>query len=130
MTKKKHGTLRKLNRIITNRLTKLFAGKLFYALIFHTGRISGKQYSTPVLAAIRSDTIFIPLPYGVDTDWFLNIQTAGNCVIKIHGNSYLAADPSIVGSVNAINAFSAGLQKALIRAGVTFFAQLKIVNKK
>jgi deazaflavin-dependent oxidoreductase (nitroreductase family) len=127
MSEKQHGKLRKFNRAITNRLTKLFAGNLFYALVTHVGRKTGKEYSTPVLAALKNETIFVPLPYGADTDWFLNIQATGKCTIKIHRKSYSCINPEIVEKTTALPAFSIMLRATFERIKLDQFLRLDIL---
>lgn len=126
MTEKQHVALRKFNRAVFNRVIKLFAGRFFYALVLHTGRISGKTYSTPVLAVKKENAIFIPLPYGADTDWFLNVMAAGSCRIQINGNWYDAVNPAVVDALTALRHFSASLQRGLIKAKVDQYLSLKI----
>jgi len=126
MTEKKHIALRKFNRVVFNRVIKLFAGRFFYALVLHTGRVSGKSYSTPVLAVKKDDTIFIPLPYGADTDWFLNVKAAGGCRIRINGKWHNTASPAVVDALTARPYFSASLQRAFVKAKIDQYLCLRI----
>ena len=126
MTEKRHVALRRFNRSVFNRLIKLFAGRFFYALVLHIGRVSGKTYSTPVLAVKKDDAIFIPLPYGADTDWFLNVMAAGGCRIQIKSKWYETASPAVVDALTALPYFSASLQKAFNKAKVEQFLRLGI----
>lgn len=126
MSEKQHGILRKINRVIVNPITKLFAGKFFYALIFHTGRHSGKAYSTPVVAVKKEQFIYCPLPYGADTDWYLNIKAVEKCEIKISGKLYSATAPEIIDENTALPHFSSGLGKALKRAKINNYLRLRI----
>jgi deazaflavin-dependent oxidoreductase (nitroreductase family) len=127
MSEKRHPIIRKFNRTIFNPITKLFAGIIFYSLVYHTGRSSGKEYSTPVVAVKKNEFIYIPLPYGVDTDWFLNVKAAAGCDIKIHGKVYFANNPEIVDASAALSMFSSKLGGALKRAKVDQFLQLKVL---
>lgn len=126
MEDQKKNRLRKFNRQIFNRITKLFAGHFFYALVNHTGRNSGRNYSTPVVAAKKENRVFIPLPYGTDTDWLLNVQAAGSCKVMIKGRLYAAVNPQIIDSNTASPNFSRWLQNAFNRAGIDRFLQLEI----
>ena len=125
MTGKKHLQLRRFNRSVFNRLTRLFAGHFFYALVFHTGRVTHKSYSTPVVAEKQAGYIYIPLPYGTDTDWFLNVKAAGGCRIQIRGATYLAVYPEIIDPLLALPNFSACLQKAFIRAEIVQYLRME-----
>ncbi|MFE3189800.1 nitroreductase family deazaflavin-dependent oxidoreductase [Nocardia sp. NPDC059240] len=65
------------NRRVTNRLARLYAGKLPpYSLIHHRGRKSGTPFTTPVVAHYDDSLLIIPLPYGTNTDWVRNILAA------------------------------------------------------
>jgi hypothetical protein len=49
--------------------------------------------------------IYIPLTYGPDTDWSLNVQAAGHCRVKIEGRLYSASNPDLVDATAAAAAF-------------------------
>ncbi len=123
---KKHEGIRKFNRAFYNRIVKLFAGNFIYALILHIGRKSGKEYSTPVVAKAKNDFIYIPLPYGDDTDWYLNVKAAGKCTVKIEGKTYPAVTPEVVDASSALPAFSAFFQGTFKRAKIEKYLRLKI----
>lgn len=123
---RKHEAVRKFNRAVYNRIVRLFAGKYVYALVRHTGRKSGREYSTPVVAQAKNDFIFIPLPYGADTDWYLNIQAAGKCSVKIKSKIYSAGCPVVVDADSALPAFSNFHQKACKRFKIEEYLRLKV----
>ncbi|MBA3944152.1 MAG: nitroreductase [Herpetosiphonaceae bacterium] len=118
MSKKRFGTIRKFNRAILNPIMKLLAGRrgVFYSLVYHSGRRSGIDYATPVVAAKKDGSIYICLTYGTDTDWFLNVQAAGHCKLKIDGHLYFASNPEAVGKALALSAFSSSFQAKLEKA--------------
>ena len=126
MIEKRYEIMRKFNRLILNPITKLFAGRIFYSLVYHQGRRSGNKYSTPVFAAIDRDTIYIPLPYGAHTDWVLNVQARGKCNIKNKGKLYSVINPEIVDASIALNVFPSVLQWAFEHAGVHQYLQARI----
>lgn len=126
MNAKRYDILRKFNRAILNPITKLFAGRLFYSLVYHIGRRSGKAYSTPVFATIMKEHIYIPLPYGANTDWILNVEARGKCDVKISGKLYLSTNPEIVDALMALPAFSSILQWAFERASIKQYLRLQI----
>lgn len=113
-------------RTFFNPIIKLFAGCFFYALVNHTGRRLGKEFSTPVVAVRTNEYLFIPLPYGVDTDWLLNVQAMGHCRVKMNGRLYSATDPEVVDPATALAAFSPTLQRAFRRANVNQYLRLRI----
>lgn len=122
--------IRKINRSIVNPIIKLVAGRSLYALVYHTGRKSGKEYATPVMGAVKDGTIFIGLPYGVDTDWILNIQAAGSCRVKIEGATYTAANPELAGPESALPVFSDGYRQNYKKARIKPTQFLKLTVKQ
>jgi deazaflavin-dependent oxidoreductase (nitroreductase family) len=107
MSEKRFKALRKFNRAILNPITRsLIAGRVsFCSLVYHVGRRSGKEYTAPVRAVIKDGHIYIPLTYGPDTDWYLNVQAAGLCRVKIEGKVYSASNPELVDATVAAVAF-------------------------
>ena len=107
MFEKRFKALRKFNRAILNPITgSLIAGRVsFCSLVYHIGRRSGKEYAAPVMAIIKDGHIYIPLTYGPDTDWYLNVQAAGLCRVKIKGKVYTAGNPEQVDATGAAAAF-------------------------
>jgi deazaflavin-dependent oxidoreductase (nitroreductase family) len=126
MPEKRHAGLRKFNRTIFNPIIKLFAGRFLYALVRHTGRRSGKAYGTPVVAARKDDSIFIPLPYGADTDWLLNVLARRGCAVMHHGTLYSAGQPEVVAPAAALPAFPPIFQKAFRRSKIEQYLHLRI----
>ena len=93
--------LRRFNRKVTNPLMMIFAGQRVYTIVDHVGRRSKKLYHTPVLGQLAGENFFIPLPYGVDTDWYLNVLAAGGCTVQWNGQTYQLASPQVVSSAAA-----------------------------
>jgi hypothetical protein len=50
------------------------------ATLGHTGRRSGRTYTTPVGAHFTGDTAIIPLTFGNTSDWVRNVRSAGGCL--------------------------------------------------
>ena len=126
MPDKQHRGLRKFNRNIFNPIIKLFAGRLFYSVVYYIGRRSGKEYSTPVVSRRENEFVFIPLPYRVNTDWLLNVQAKGSCLVMISAKLYPSTNPEVVDPTAASIAFSRTLQKAFRRANITQYLRLRI----
>ena len=119
--------IRIFNRIILNPITKLFAGRWMYSLVYHVGRKSGKEYSTPVVAVKNNGNIFVGLSYGTDTDWFRNIQAARKCKVKINGINYAVNQPEVVDSTKIMPQFSPFVRLLYRNAKVKQFLKLKIM---
>jgi deazaflavin-dependent oxidoreductase (nitroreductase family) len=107
MKQKRYRVFRNFNKIILNPvLVKLIEWRLVnHPIIYHVGRRSGKQYSNPVKAVIHKNNIFIPLTYGPNTDWYLNVRAAGNCRVLIDGKLLETNKPEHVGIKEAASAF-------------------------
>lgn len=129
MTEKRHAGVRKFNRAVYNPIMRLIAGKFIYSLVYHTGRRSGTTYNTPVLASLGNGCIYIPLPYGTDTDWYLNICAAGGCQVKIGGMLYQTCQPDVVSGSVALPSFSGFAKAGLEAAKVNQFLRLKIGSR-
>lgn len=71
--------IRRFNRRALNPLTLRVVGNRtrVYAALHHTGRRSGRVYTTPVVAEPLNYGFIIPLPYGTDVDWLQNVLAAG-----------------------------------------------------
>lgn len=72
---------------LTLRLAKSSFGP--FSLIQHVGRRSGKQYETPIVVAPLDDGFVVELTYGLEVDWYKNVQAAGGCVLLWHGKNYV-----------------------------------------
>jgi hypothetical protein len=94
------GLVRQFNKHILNpcALWAVARRPMYYAVIHHVGRHSGRVYSTPLVAKLTTDGIIIPLPYGTDTDWCLNVRTAGHATLTLQGTDYAVDNPTIVGA--------------------------------
>ena len=75
------------NKHVTNRFFILFAGWIPpLAIVEHHGRISGRQYKTPILAFPTSKGYVFALTYGRNVDWVKNLQASGHGVLKYNGD--------------------------------------------
>lgn len=87
----------RLNRVVTNRVTVLFAGWMpGFGVVLHQGRRSGRPYRTPVNAFRLPDGYVIALTYGADADWVKNVQAANGCVLEVRRRPARLVDPRIV----------------------------------
>ena len=106
--------MRRVNRVITNRLTGLFAGHVPpFAMVHHVGRRSGRRYRTPIVAFPTGRGYVTPLPYGTDTDWCLNVLHARRCILETGGQRIEMDHPRILKSSAALKDFPALLRPAL-----------------
>jgi len=66
------------------------------AQIRHTGRRSGRSYTTPASARISGDVAVIPLTFGSQSDWSRNVRAAGGCSIRLNGRDYDLTQPELL----------------------------------
>lgn len=87
----------RFNKIVTNRLTRTFAGRApGFGIVRHRGRRSGKQYATPVNVFSTADGYTIALTYGPDTDWVKNVLAAGGSSLEVRGDTVKLTSPRLV----------------------------------
>lgn len=73
-----------LAKTINPAFEKVANGLPPFAVVHHTGRSSGRTYTTPVVAFAGRDPdsaeilAVIPLPWGPRTDWMRNVTGAGS----------------------------------------------------
>jgi deazaflavin-dependent oxidoreductase (nitroreductase family) len=90
--------MRPMTRLLNPVIVKRAGRKNFRmaAQIKHTGRRSGRPYTTPASARLNGDVILIPLTFGNQSDWVRNIAAAGRCSIRIDGQDYEATEPQFL----------------------------------
>ncbi len=120
-------TVRVFNKHVLNPVMKIVAGqKYWYAgVIEHTGRRSGKKYSTPVVIERVSDGFIIPLPYGTEVDWLRNVMAAGEATLRVHGETCHAVEPEMIDVATAYQQLSARRQREFGRFGIKNYLKLK-----
>jgi deazaflavin-dependent oxidoreductase (nitroreductase family) len=83
---------------VLNPLIRKVAGRRFMsmaALVSHTGRRSGKHYSTPVGAHVRGNDCLVPLTFGSESDWSRNLRAAGGGQIRWKGRDFEVSTPDV-----------------------------------
>jgi deazaflavin-dependent oxidoreductase (nitroreductase family) len=82
------------NKKVTNRITGPFAAHLpGFAVVHHLGRVSGREYRTPVNAFRHEDGYVFVLTYGADVDWVKNVEAAQACEIETRGRTVRLIEP-------------------------------------
>lgn len=90
------------NKVATNRVQMLWAPRVApWAVIVHTGRRSGREYRTPVVAFVKGSRVTIALAYGADSDWVRNLVAAGGGAIVRRGHESRLTDPAVAASDEA-----------------------------
>ncbi len=94
------------NRKITNPITRRFAGRVApFAIMIHTGRTSGRQFRTPIMAFPVEGGFAIALTYGRGTDWEKNVLAAGRCELVYRQQTFPLANPRMVTRSSSESAF-------------------------
>lgn len=62
----------------------------------HIGRTSGTAYFTPVHPTLREDTVFVPAPLGVGSQWARNVEHAGRARLQLHDRLYELDRPELI----------------------------------
>ena len=89
--------LAKINIVLTNRITSLFAGWLpGFGILTHVGRKSGKVYRKPINVFRASNGFIIALTYSSQSEWVKNVLAAGGCELKTRGKKYQLSAPKVV----------------------------------
>jgi deazaflavin-dependent oxidoreductase (nitroreductase family) len=89
--------LAKINILLTNRITSLFAGWLpGFGILTHVGRKSGKVYRTPLNVFRASNGFIIALTYSSQSEWVKNVLAAGGCDLRTRGKKYQLSVPNVV----------------------------------
>lgn len=90
--------IRRFNRDTLNPwMMQRAGGEHWYAsVVKHVGRHSGAEYETPVVMHEVDGRLAIPLPYGREVDWLVNLErhNGGRAVHK--GMEFAVSDPMIV----------------------------------
>jgi deazaflavin-dependent oxidoreductase (nitroreductase family) len=89
----------RFNRTVANPVMRLVAGWLPpFAIVRHRGRVTGRDYATPVLAFATTDGLAIAVLYGVSSDWLRNLLAAGHAQIERRGATHQYEQPRLVAS--------------------------------
>jgi deazaflavin-dependent oxidoreductase (nitroreductase family) len=87
----------KINRVITNPVTRRFAGRVPpFAVVEHRGRTSGMLYRTPIMAFPSNDGFVVALTYGPETDWVRNVLAAGDCALDYRNQRIALTEPKLL----------------------------------
>jgi deazaflavin-dependent oxidoreductase (nitroreductase family) len=114
------------NKHLLNPVMLRLAGRKgwYAAAIRHTGRKSGKQYTTPVVADPVTDGFLIPLPYGKQVDWLQNVLAAGGATLSAEGDSCKVVHPEVIEAKEALPLLSEGRRRMFQRVGVDNYLKL------
>ena len=91
------GAVRRFSRTIVNpRMLKTAGAPGAYAsLVINTGRRTGREYRTPVVAVPDDDGFVIALPYGTTSNWVRNVLASGTATVIKDGVAHEVDRPEI-----------------------------------
>ena len=111
-----------------NPLAARFAGGRavpIFALLRHRGRRSGRAFVTPVAARPYPGGFIIPLTFGVEADWYQNIEAAGGGGVRWKGVEHALVAPEVVEFAEGKAAFSPVERALLPLFRIKRFARLR-----
>jgi deazaflavin-dependent oxidoreductase (nitroreductase family) len=122
--------IRVSNKYVLNPVLGALAGRKnsYAALIGHTGRKSGKQFSTPVGAERVYDGFIIPLGYGNRVDWLQNVLAAGRATISAEGETHVVTDPEVIDAATALPMLSPRRRRTIQRIGIAQYLRVKLAK--
>jgi deazaflavin-dependent oxidoreductase (nitroreductase family) len=108
-----------------------FAGRKgsYAAAIRHTGRKSGKSYSTPVGSDRTADGFLIPVAYGTQVDWLQNVLAAGRAVLSVEGEDHEVIAPQLVDAATALPMLPSKRRRNFERLGIAHFLEVTIADQ-
>lgn len=124
--------IRYSNKYLLNPVMLRLAGKPYWyaSVISHTGRRSGKRYSTPIVADRVGDRLIIPLPYGTQVDWVRNVITAGSADVTSKGHTYHVISPELIDSTQALPELPADRRRTFERVRIGHFLRAEITTTR
>jgi hypothetical protein len=120
--------IRTSNKYLLNPLMLRLAGKRYWyaSVIEHTGRSSGRNYSTPIVADRVGDDIIVPLPYGTQVDWVRNVLTSGRARIVRKGEVFATESPEIIADTEALPLLPRDRRRSFEKVGIGHFLRMRI----
>jgi deazaflavin-dependent oxidoreductase (nitroreductase family) len=118
------------NKYLLNPVMLRLAGTRYWyaSVVHHTGRRSGKEYTTPVVADRVGDRFIVPLPYGTQVDWLRNVLTAGRARITTKGQTYEVVSPEIIDATEALPLLPRDRRRTFERTGIDHFLRATLTQ--
>lgn len=120
--------VRTSNKYLLNPIMGKLAGRRisYSAAIRHTGRKSGKPYSTPVGAERTQDGFIIPLAYGTQVDWLQNVLAAGQATVSAKGETHDVTEPEVIDAAAAGQMLSPRRRRTFERLGIAQYLVVQL----
>ncbi|HME46551.1 nitroreductase family deazaflavin-dependent oxidoreductase [Mycobacterium sp.] len=119
--------VRASNKHLLNPVMVRLAGRKHWyaAAIRHTGRRSGKPYTTPVVADRVQDGFLIPLPYGTKVDWLQNVLAAGGATLSADGDTCEVVAPEVIDAKEAVPLLAERRRRTFQRVGIEHYLEVR-----
>lgn len=119
-------TLARFNRTFANPVMRLVAGWLPpLAIVQHRGRVTGREYATPVIAFGGGDGLVVGVLYGAGSDWVRNVVAAGRAKVQRLGTTREYACARLVGSEDGLRLLPAPVRGPYRLLGAGGFLSLR-----
>ena len=90
----------------------------YAAILRNRGRVSGREYETPVGVVSSSDGFLIALPYGSRAQWLQNVLASGSATLVNEGHTYEVGQPELISTESVMDQFPASDQRSFRLLGV------------
>ncbi len=91
------------------------------AIVQHRGRMTGREYATPVIAFGRSDGLVVGVLYGTGSDWVRNVAAAGRANVQRLGTTREYGSAQLVGPEEGLRLLPAPVRGPLRLLGARNF---------
>jgi len=99
-----------------------------WGVVVHTGRKSGRRFTTPIALAKTGDGFMIPLPWGPTTDWCRNLVAAHGGIVRFGGVEHVVRDPEVVDRAVAVPAFPRLIRPLIPVVGIRRFLHVRLAT--
>lgn len=122
------GLIRTSNKYVLNPVMLRLAGKphWYASVVRHTGRRSGREFSTPVVIETVGDHLVVPLPYGTDADWVRNVMATGGATVVHKGQTLTVEAPEIIDATRALPLLPTNRRRTFQGAGISHYLRARI----
>lgn len=120
--------LARVNKRVTNHLTRHLVGHGDFAELEHVGRRSGRLYRIPINAFRRGDVVTIALTYGPRTDWLRNLRAAGGARMRLGSEILTLGPPRDISASEGMSRMPGPARFVLPRIGVDEFVELNVLE--
>jgi deazaflavin-dependent oxidoreductase (nitroreductase family) len=115
-----------------NPVVKSIAGRRWMPIVgilHHRGRISGREYATPLGMRPMGDGFVMARTFGEDAAWYRNVLAAGGAVVTYRGTDYTLVEPGLIDYATAAPAFPRYERLQFRLIGINEFLRLRLADQ-